>query len=58
MIRRKPKIGLALGHPIGATGRILTLKLLHELDRTKKCYALVAMCIGGGQGIAAIFERL
>jgi acetyl-CoA C-acetyltransferase len=49
---------VALGHPIGATGSILTVKALYELERTKKRYALVTMCIGGGQGIAAIFERL
>jgi acetyl-CoA C-acetyltransferase len=49
---------VALGHPIGATGSILTIKALAELERTKKRYALVTMCIGGGQGIAAIFERI
>jgi len=49
---------VALGHPIGATGCILTVKALYELERTSKRYALVTMCIGGGQGIAAIFERL
>jgi acetyl-CoA C-acetyltransferase len=49
---------VALGHPIGATGCILTVKALSELERTQKRYALVTMCIGGGQGIAAIFERL
>ncbi|MDX1375035.1 MAG: acetyl-CoA C-acyltransferase family protein [Burkholderiales bacterium] len=49
---------VALGHPIGATGAILTVKALYELERTRKRYALVTMCIGGGQGIAAIFERL
>ena len=48
---------VALGHPIGATGCILTVKALYELERTSKRYALVTMCIGGGQGIAAIFER-
>jgi len=48
---------VALGHPIGATGAILTVKALYELQRTQKRYALVTMCIGGGQGIAAIFER-
>jgi acetyl-CoA C-acetyltransferase len=50
--------GIALGHPIGATGAIITVKALHELQRTGERYALVTMCIGGGQGIAAIFERL
>jgi acetyl-CoA C-acetyltransferase len=49
---------VALGHPIGATGCILTVKALSELARTGKRYALVTMCIGGGQGIAAIFERI
>jgi acetyl-CoA C-acetyltransferase len=49
---------VALGHPIGATGAILTVKALYELERTHKRYALVTMCIGGGQGIAAIFERI
>ena len=48
---------VALGHPIGATGAVLTVKALYELQRTQKRYALVTMCIGGGQGIAAIFER-
>ena len=48
---------VALGHPIGATGAILTVKAIYELQRTQKRYALVTMCIGGGQGIAAIFER-
>jgi acetyl-CoA C-acetyltransferase len=49
---------VALGHPIGATGCILTVKALYELERRQKRYALVTMCIGGGQGIAAIFERM
>ena len=49
---------VALGHPIGATGCILTVKALYELERTQKRRALVTMCIGGGQGIAAIFERM
>jgi acetyl-CoA C-acetyltransferase len=49
---------VALGHPIGATGALLTVKALYELQRLQKRYALVTMCIGGGQGIAAIFERL
>ena len=49
--------GISLGHPIGATGAILTIKALYELERTGGRYALVSMCIGGGQGIAAIFER-
>ncbi len=50
--------GIALGHPVGATGTILTVKALYELARTGGRYALVTMCIGGGQGIAAIFERV
>ncbi len=49
--------GVSLGHPIGATGAILAIKALYELRRTGGRYALVTMCIGGGQGIAAIFER-
>ncbi len=49
---------VALGHPIGATGCILTVKALYELQRTGGRHALVTMCIGGGQGIAAVFERL
>ena len=50
--------GISLGHPIGATGAILTVKALHELRRVGGRYALVTMCIGGGQGIAAIFESV
>jgi acetyl-CoA C-acetyltransferase len=50
--------GISLGHPIGATGAILTVKALYELQRTQGRYALVTMCIGGGQGIAAVYERL
>lgn len=50
--------GISLGHPIGATGCIITVKALHELERCGGRYALVTMCIGGGQGIAAVFERL
>ena len=49
---------VGLGHPIGATGAILTVKALYELQRIGARYALVTMCIGGGQGIAAVFERL
>jgi acetyl-CoA C-acetyltransferase len=49
--------GIALGHPVGATGTIIATKAIHELHRTNGRYALVTMCIGGGQGIAAIFER-
>lgn len=50
--------GISLGHPVGATGTILTVKALYELERTDGRYALVTMCIGGGQGIAAIYERV
>jgi acetyl-CoA C-acetyltransferase len=50
--------GISLGHPVGATGSILTVKALYELERIDGRYALVTMCIGGGQGIAAIFERV
>lgn len=50
--------GIGLGHPIGATGAIITVKALYELQRIQGRYALVTMCIGGGQGIAAIFERV
>jgi acetyl-CoA C-acetyltransferase len=49
--------GISLGHPVAATGAILTVKSMYELKRTGGRYALVTMCIGGGQGIAAIFER-
>ncbi|MDI3468878.1 MAG: acetyl-CoA acetyltransferase [Pseudolabrys sp.] len=49
--------GISLGHPVGATGAINTLKAIYELARSKSRRALVTMCIGGGQGIAAIFER-
>jgi acetyl-CoA C-acetyltransferase len=49
---------IALGHPVGATGAILTVKALHELERTGGRYALVTMCIGGGQGIAIALERV
>jgi acetyl-CoA C-acetyltransferase len=49
---------VGLGHPIGATGALVTVKALYELQRTGGRYALVTMCIGGGQGIAAIFERM
>jgi acetyl-CoA C-acetyltransferase len=50
--------GISLGHPIGATGAIITVKALYELQRIGGRYALVTMCIGGGQGIAAIFDRI
>jgi acetyl-CoA C-acetyltransferase len=50
--------GISLGHPVGATGAIIATKAIHELHRVQGRYALVTMCIGGGQGIAAIFERV
>jgi acetyl-CoA C-acetyltransferase len=49
---------VALGHPVGATGAILAVKLMYELQRTQGRYGLVSLCIGGGQGIASIFERI
>lgn len=50
--------GISLGHPVGATGAIISIKAIHELQRIQGRYALATMCIGGGQGIAAIFERV
>jgi acetyl-CoA C-acetyltransferase len=49
---------IALGHPVGATGAILTVKLMYELERQQARYGLASLCIGGGQGIATIFERV
>ena len=49
---------IALGHPVGASGAILTVKLMYELERSKGKFGLVSLCIGGGQGIATIFERV
>jgi acetyl-CoA C-acetyltransferase len=49
---------VAMGHPIGASGAVLTVKLLHELARRQARYGLVTLCIGGGMGIAAVFERI
>ena len=49
---------VALGHPIGATGAVLTVKILCELERRQARYGLVTLCIGGGMGIAAVFERV
>ena len=49
---------IALGHPLGATGAILTLKLIHELKRRGQKYGVVTMCIGGGMGAAGVFEVL
>jgi acetyl-CoA C-acetyltransferase len=57
--RTNPNGGaIALGHPLGASGAIITVKCLYELQRTQKRYGLATMCIGGGQGIAVVFERL
>ena len=57
--RTNPNGGaIALGHPVGATGTILTVKLMNELERTGGRYGLASLCIGGGQGIAAVFERI
>jgi len=50
--------GISLGHPIGATGAVITVKAIHELQRVQGQYAVVTMCIGGGQGIAALIERV
>ena len=50
--------GISIGHPIGATGALITVKAVYELQRTGARHALVTMCIGGGQGIAAVFERI
>jgi acetyl-CoA C-acetyltransferase len=49
---------IALGHPVGATGAILVVKLMNELKRRGAKYGVVTMCIGGGQGIATVFENL
>ncbi|MQC47719.1 MAG: thiolase family protein, partial [Chloroflexi bacterium] len=57
--RTNPNGGaVALGHPVGATGTILAVKMMYELERTGGRYGLVSLCIGGGQGIASIFERV
>jgi acetyl-CoA C-acetyltransferase len=57
--RTNPNGGaIALGHPLGASGAIITIKCLYELIRTSKRYGLITMCIGGGQGIAAVIERI
>ena len=59
MSKTNPNGGaISLGHPIGASGAVIATKAIYELHRTGGKYALVTMCIGGGQGIAAIFERL
>lgn len=49
---------IALGHPLGATGAILMTKLLNEIERRGEKYGLVTLCIGGGQGITTIVERM
>ena len=49
--------GISLGHPVGATGAIITVKALHELERVQGRYAVISLCIGGGQGIAMLIER-
>ena len=49
---------VALGHPIGASGAVLVVKLLHELQRRNAKYGMATLCIGGGMGIAAVFERM
>ena len=49
--------GISLGHPVGATGARIMTTLLYEMQRRQSRYGLETMCIGGGQGIAAIFER-
>jgi acetyl-CoA C-acetyltransferase len=49
--------GISLGHPVGATGARILASMLHELQRRRGRYALETMCVGGGQGLAAVFER-
>jgi acetyl-CoA C-acetyltransferase len=50
--------GISLGHPVGATGAIMTVKLLDEIEQRDQSLGLVTMCVGGGQGVATIFERI
>ena len=50
--------GISLGHPIGATGAIMTVKIMEEMERNDSTVGLVTMCVGGGQGVATLFERL
>jgi acetyl-CoA C-acetyltransferase len=50
--------GISLGHPVGATGARILATVLRELDRRQQRFALESMCIGGGQGLAAVFERV
>lgn len=49
---------IALGHPVGASGAILAVKLMYELERRQGRYGMVTLCVGGGQGITTIFERV
>ena len=60
MIRERPGVGgaIAVGHPLGATGAILTVSCAHALRRKGERYGLVTMCIGGGQGITLVLERV
>ena len=50
--------GISLGHPVGATGAIMTVKIMEEMEQSDMNLGLVTMCVGGGQGIATIFERV
>jgi len=50
--------GISLGHPVGATGARILATLAHEMRRREVRYGLETMCIGGGQGLAAVFERV
>ena len=50
--------GIALGHPIGATGAVISVKLLYEMKRRKVRYGIVSLCIGGGQGLSVLFESM
>jgi acetyl-CoA C-acetyltransferase len=50
--------GVSIGHPVGATGAMLTIKCMYELKRTGGRYGLITMCIGGGQGIAMVIENV
>jgi len=50
--------GISLGHPVGATGAIMVVKLMEELARRDEQFGLATMCVGGGQGVSTIFERL
>jgi acetyl-CoA C-acetyltransferase len=56
--RQRQRLGISLGHPVGATGGRILATLLRELDRRGARYGLETMCIGGGQGLAAVFERI